>query len=148
LLAMTVTDPRPWRAITVGRGSQWNPGTSVLGPVSSQFATTVLADLVDLYRVGLTEPLPLPPATAAEYARIRKEDKPLENLRERLVKEWDRERDPEYERFFGAGVTFQQLTRPASRPEEERGSLAEPSRFGTLARRLWHPLLISEELGS
>jgi exodeoxyribonuclease V gamma subunit len=31
-------------------------------------------------------------------------------------------------------------------PSEERGSLAEPSRFGTLARRVFQPLLSVEEL--
>jgi hypothetical protein len=31
-------------------------------------------------------------------------------------------------------------------PAEERGSLGEPSRLGTLARRVWHPLLGSEVL--
>jgi exodeoxyribonuclease V gamma subunit len=29
-------------------------------------------------------------------------------------------------------------------PAEERGSLAEPTRFGTLARRVFHPLLSTE----
>lgn len=32
-------------------------------------------------------------------------------------------------------------------PGEARGGLDEPSRFGVLARRLWHPLLMREELG-
>jgi hypothetical protein len=32
-----------------------------------------------------------------------------------------------------------------SRAAEERGSLAEPTRFGTLARRVFHPLLICTE---
>jgi exodeoxyribonuclease V gamma subunit len=31
-------------------------------------------------------------------------------------------------------------------PSEERGSLAEPSRFGTLARRVFQPLLSVEDL--
>ena len=32
------------------------------------------------------------------------------------------------------------------KPEEERGTLAEPSRFGTLARRVFQPLLTVEQL--
>jgi hypothetical protein len=55
-------------------------------------------------------------------------------------------RDAAYERFFGAGVTLSDLAAIRSRPEEERGTLAEPSRFGTLARRVFQPLLTVEEL--
>jgi exodeoxyribonuclease V gamma subunit len=43
-------------------------------------------------------------------------------------------------------VTFAELSTIPSLPSEERGPLAEPSRFGTLARRVWHPLQMSEEL--
>ena len=62
-----------------------------------------------------------------------------------LTQEWDRERDETYERFFGAGVTLDGLMAAESVASEERGDLREPSRFGTLARRVFHPLLMVEE---
>ena len=149
LLAMTAGDPRPWQAVTVGRGSSWDPGTSTLGPISAEFARLVLADLVDLYRTGLSEPLALPMQTAAEYADFRrsKPDMPIRNAQPKLAKRfesWDR--DEVYRRFFGADFGYRQLIKQPAVESEVRGSLGEPSRFGTLARRLWHPLLLSEEL--
>ena len=45
----------------------------------------------------------------------------------------------------GGDRGFDALLQEPSRPEEERGSLAEPSRFGTLARRVFHPILSVEE---
>ena len=63
------------------------------------------------------------------------------------AKLWNDDRDSAYERFFGAGVSLADLVRAhPSRTAEERGTLAEPSRFGTLARRVFQPLLSVEEL--
>ena len=61
-------------------------------------------------------------------------------------KDWGWDRDAAYERFFGEGVTLSELSAIPSRPEEERGTLAEASRFGTLARRVFQPLLTVEQL--
>jgi exodeoxyribonuclease V gamma subunit len=61
-----------------------------------------------------------------------------------LAKLWDQDRDEPYERFFGP--TLDSMSAQASIPSEERGSLAEPSRFGTLARRVFQPLLSVENL--
>jgi exodeoxyribonuclease V gamma subunit len=142
LLALTATYPDiSWQAMTIGRGRR-----SLLGPVPGAWAARVLGDLVDLYAVGLAEPLPLAPKTSAEYARIRFEGKSVANFTDKLEKVWGEDRDIAYERFFGVGVSLDQLSRSPSVPAEERGSLAEPSRLGTLARRVWHPLLGSEVL--
>lgn len=145
LIAMTSTDPRPWRAITVGRSSRWDPSTSTIGPISAAVARLVLADLVDLYRTGLTEPLPLPPATASEYARVRLDDRSVQVLQAKLARRWQFDLDDLYRDFFG-DLSLDELLAIGSERSEERGSLAEPSRFGSLARRVWHPLLTSEEL--
>jgi exodeoxyribonuclease V gamma subunit len=140
LLALTASSPEiAWQTVTIGRSRR-----SVLGPVNGDWAARVLADLVDLYRSGLTQPLPLGPKTAHEYARIRFEGKSIAVLKEKLERVWGEERDLAYERFLGVGATVDDLLRQESVPAEERGSLAEPSRFGTLARRVWHPLLASE----
>jgi exodeoxyribonuclease V gamma subunit len=143
VLALTATDPsRPWRAAVVGMGAQ-----SVLGPVSGSWARMVLADLAELRRNGLREPLPFAARTSAHYATLRHAGRPLarEQLRE-LDRTWAMDRDPAYEQYFGTGVTLESLLSQQSRPEEERGALAEQSRFGTLARRVFTPLLSCEEL--
>jgi exodeoxyribonuclease V gamma subunit len=143
LLALTATDPgRPWRAAVVGAR-----GRSLLGPVSAAWANQVLADLVVLRRTGLREPLPFAARTSAHYAALRHAGQPLarEQLRD-LDKTWAMDRDPAYEQFFGAKVPLSGLMAAESRPDEERGALGEPSRFGTLARRVFTPLLLCEEL--
>ncbi len=63
-----------------------------------------------------------------------------------LDKLWAEDRDEAYERFFGVGASFDAVLAQPSISSEERGSLAEPSRFGTLARRVFQPLLAVEDL--
>lgn len=142
LLALTAAHPgTPWQAVTIGRG-----GTSVLGPVDPGWAALVLDDQLDLYETGLREPLPFAPRASAEYARLRSRDFQVSPADSPAAKQWDQDRDSAYERFFGPGVTLAQLLDIASVTREERGTLAEPSRFGTLARRVFHPMLSAEEL--
>ena len=141
LLALTAAHPgRPWTAVTIGRG-----GRSILGPVPANVAATVLADLVQLYCSGLNEPLPFAAQTSAAYAQICYDGKSVNTLAEKLARIWDRERDEAHESFFGPAVTFAGMTAAPSVAAEERGDLAEPSRFGTLARRVWQPLLRWEQ---
>ena len=142
LLALSAAHPdRPWRAVTVGRG-----GRSVLGPVDPDWAGRVLADLVELYRTGLAEPLPFAPRTSAEYALVRSRDRSLALYETKISAVWDQERDPVWERFLGPGAGLRVLMEQPSRASEERGTLVEPTRFGTLARRVFSPLLRAEEL--
>ncbi|CAA9299213.1 MAG: Exodeoxyribonuclease V gamma chain [uncultured Friedmanniella sp.] len=148
LLALTAVRPgRPWRAVSVARR-----GVSVLGPLDSGWAARVLADLVELQQTGLAEPLPFAAKTSAEYALVRFQDRPLAPRMKLLRGVWRDEGDDLYARFFdppagGRGPTgLDALLAEPSRPAEERGSLAEPSRFGTLARRVFHPLINNEEL--
>ena len=142
LLALTAAHPGlDWRAVSIGRR-----GTSLLGPVDPGWAALVLDDQLDLYATGLREPLPFAPRTSLEYARLRFRDLQVTPGESSAEKDWTWDRDAAYERFFGAGVTLSDLAAIRSRPEEERGTLAEPSRFGTLARRVFQPLLTVEEL--
>ena len=140
LLALTATDPsRPWQAVAIGRGA-W----SQLGAIDATWASKVLADLIDLRTTGLREPIPFSPKTSAEYAALRYRDRQPALCRRQLDKLWAQDRDEAYKRFFGASLDTV-LAEP-SIPCEERGNLAEPSRFGTLARRVFQPLLSVEEL--
>ena len=142
LLALTAAHPGlEWQAVTIGRR-----GTSVLGPVDPGWAALVLHDQLDLYDTGLREPLPFAPRTSLEYARLRFRDLQVTPGASSAEKDWGWDRDAAYERFFGVGVTLSDLAAIASRPEEERGTLAEASRFGTLARRVFQPLLTVEQL--
>ncbi len=142
LLALTVSDPsRAWQAVTIGRG-----GCSLLRAVDPRWACTVLTDLIDLRATGLREPIPFSPKTSAEYAALRFRDRQPAPYRKQLAKLWAEDRDEAYERFFGVGASFDDMQAWPSIPSEERGSLAEPSRFGTLARRVFQPLLSVEEL--
>jgi exodeoxyribonuclease V gamma subunit len=140
LLALTVTDPsRPWQAVVIGRGA-W----SRLEAVDGTWASKVLADLIDLRSTGLREPIPLSPKTSAEYAALRYRDRQPAFYRRQLDRLWAQDRDEAYERFFGA--SFDTVLAQPSISREERGNLAEPSRFGTLARRVFQPLLSVEDL--
>jgi exodeoxyribonuclease V gamma subunit len=140
LLALTVHDPsRPWQAVTIGRGAR-----SLLAAVDAAWAGKVLADLIDLRATGLREPIPFSPKTSAEYAALRYRDRQPAPYRRQLDKLWAQDRDEAYERFFGA--SFDAVLAEPSIRCEERGNLAEPSRFGTLARRVFQPLLSVEDL--
>jgi exodeoxyribonuclease V gamma subunit len=142
LLALTVSDPSGgWRAVTIGRG-----GCSQLRTVDPTWAATVLTDLIDLRDTGLREPIPFSPKVSAEYAALRFRDRQPALYRRQLDKLWAEERDEAYERFFGIGVSFDDILAQPSITSEQRGSLAEPSRFGTLARRVFQPLFAVEEL--
>lgn len=144
LLAVTVARPdRPWRAVTVARR-----GLSVLGPVEPAWALRWLSSLVELYDAGLREPLPFAPKTSARYAQLRRNEAELAPPQWRdLHNEWRQECDDTYARFFdpapqpGQAVELDALLAEPSRPGEELASFSEPTRFGTVARRVFHPLL-------
>jgi exodeoxyribonuclease V gamma subunit len=142
LLALTVNDPsRAWQVVSIGRG-----GCSHLRAIHSTWASTVLADLIDLRATGLREPIPYAAKTSAEYAALRFRDRQPEPYRKQLDKLWLEDRDEAYERFFGPGASLSDLLAQPSIASEVRGSLVEPSRFGTLARRVFQPLLSVEDL--
>ena len=89
--------------------------------------------------------MPFSPRASAEFARLRFRDLRVDPA-EAAARDWEWDRDAAYERFFGTGVTLTELVKIPSRTTEERGTLAESSRFGTLARRVFQPLLTVEEL--
>ena len=88
---------------------------------------------------GLREPLRSRRETSAEYARLRSTTGQLDGPRKpRLDRTWDRERDDAYEQFFGAGVSLADLmAERVAAGRRSAATLGEPSRFGTLARRVF-----------
>ena len=116
----------------------------VLGPLDLDWAQRVLADLVELYLTGLQEPLrfaprrqPSTPRSATAIVRW---------ICTVVMKAWKQERDPIWERFLGPDAELSDLMEQPTRRAEERGTLVEPTRFGTLARRVFNPLFDHEEL--
>jgi len=144
LLALSAGRPgRPWRAVVVARR-----GLSVLGPVEPAWATRALLDLVELQHLGLREPLPFAPRTSALYTQIRRTGQDLGRPQwSDVAKQWAQESDETYARFFGhdperpALTGLDVLLAEPGRPAEALGDLVEPTRFGTLARRVFDPLL-------
>ena len=140
LLAITASYPgSPWRAVTVGRG-----GRSVMGPVDPESALSLLAELAELRTTGLREPLPFSPKTSAEYARLRADGKTIDLYEKKLEAIWLTERDRAWESFFGIKANLEDLLRQPPSSEEQSQGLTEPSRFGTVARRVFEPLLSVE----
>jgi exodeoxyribonuclease V gamma subunit len=144
LLALTATTGEPWRAVTLGRGTRSGLAMATVGPVGRESAVATLADLVELHREGLREPLPLTTLGGHVYARTRSGGGPDDALAE-AMRLWGtgagaERADDAHIRVWGAGAPPEVITGP---PGPANG---EPTRFGTLALRLWSPLLISEEL--
>ncbi len=160
LLALTLARPqRPWAAVTVGRLREAGPpgaqvsiaAIGVLGVDESarrEAAGRYLAVLVDLYRRGMREPLPIYCRTSAAWAT----GSPSRR-RQMAAKQWTSEwtfpredADPEHREVLGAGVPFERLLEEPPRPDEsgEGWDPAEESRFGRYARRLWTGLLAHE----
>ena len=154
LLALAATaPPRSWVAATVGRGSSTWPRRSTLA-ASSETAASVLADLVDLYDRGLREPLPLPLSTAYAYADARRAGRTVAEALVAAASAWDaghagaERADLHHQLVWGEQPVFEiMLQEPPLEQEQLDPALREPSRFGTLARRLWQPLLAAETLG-
>jgi exodeoxyribonuclease V gamma subunit len=158
-----------WRAVTVGRGrgaSDAPPGaaTSLITAPAPDAALAALADLVDLYRRAMREPLPLVAEASAAYARRRLAPATGRADAAAAVRaavsaagsEWIRKDDTG--RAFGEGadpqhllvwgdVAMADLCAVAAVDAERRGgvSASEAGRFGVLACRVWEPLLAHEE---
>ncbi|WP_246632715.1 exodeoxyribonuclease V subunit gamma [Pseudonocardia nigra] len=144
LLALTATTGEPWNAVTIGRGTRFGLQRACVGPLDPARAAAGLADLVALYRAGLREPLPLPTVTGCAYATVRRGGADPAAALEEALKKWNTgalaERlDDAHVRVWGAGAGPEVLM-GAGEPG------GEPTRFGSLALRLWAPLLMAEDV--
>jgi exodeoxyribonuclease V gamma subunit len=154
-------------AVTIGQGegsttSRPRVSVATLGPLLSSEGDTraraigSLQVLVDLYRRGMREPLPIYCATSAAWAAAAANpgstQVPDEAARARWASNWEEfpgeDADPEHVAVLGAEFPFEQLVQRLPRPDEEGQGWAmdEPSRLGRLAMRLWGPLLSHEHL--
>ncbi len=157
LLALAAWDPsRSWRSAVVGRGPNHKDPVigSFLGGVSAEEARGHLDELVRIYALGLTRPLPAPPKTSCAYASARAKNLSPENACAFAGKQWRTraksgavwgEFDDGDHRRVGF-VDFEDLLAvPADAvPLDNPG--AEPHLFGLLATAVWTPLLAHEDL--
>jgi exodeoxyribonuclease V gamma subunit len=144
LLALTAATGQPWKAVTIGRGQRFGISVATAGPVGAAEATATLAELLELYRAGLREPLPLPTQAGHTYATVRRGGAEPSVALEEALRKWTagagaERADDAHVRAWGPGAGAEVLT---ARGEPGR----EPSRFGALAMRLWSPLLTAEDV--
>jgi len=162
LLAATASDPqRALSAATVGRGG--GRQTVCVARVQSlgadvqerrRNAEVHLAALVDLYERGMREPLPLPCLSAAAYveAAARGGD-PAAAAHAQWTSDFARDREdrqPEHQLVLGGQLSYEELIALTPRADESGPGWesSETSRFGRLAQRLWHGLLIHEQVST
>jgi exodeoxyribonuclease V gamma subunit len=152
LLALTIAHPEhEWRAVTIGRGEGDAIAVVSIPPLDRTDALDHVAALVELHDRALREPLPMTLKASAAYAQaqIRGDDG-----RRAACRRWEgnynfagEDQDAEHVLAFGGQRVFDDLVGEPPR-DDERGpgwDVAEPSRFGRLAMRLWTPLLGIEE---
>lgn len=163
LLALTAAHPvRGFEAVTVGRAGQGKLTLARIPALADDpetrrvAATGHLSTIVDLYRRGMCEPLPLYCDTSAAYAWAHRAGR---NTRSNAADQWtsgwrnnqywSREDEDLAHQFVLGGVrSLDDVLEPAPRPDESGDGWPadEQTRFGRYARRLWEPLLEHEQL--
>ncbi len=165
LLALCATDPeRPRTARTAGRLRQADPTDPVrisvatidqLGasPAERRAAAEAhLETLVDLYRRGVCEPLPLYPRTSLAWAEaVRRRVAPEQAAGQAWRSGWGtrgEDADRRHQEVHGGIVELAVLLVARPRPDEGGDGWAadETSRLGRYARRLWDGLLAHERV--
>jgi exodeoxyribonuclease V gamma subunit len=144
LLALTAATRGPWRAVTIGRGQKFGLAMATAGPLDPDLAAAVLAELVELRRAGLREPLPLPTAAGHIYATVRRGGAEPAGALEEALRKWStgagaERADSAHVRAWGPDAGPDVLTAPGPPG-------GEPTRFGTLALQVWSPLLTAEDV--
>ncbi|MBF6192643.1 exodeoxyribonuclease V subunit gamma [Nocardia implantans] len=154
LLALTVTEDRPWRAVSTGRGQFGRPAWRCeLTPPDAPAAMEILRQLVALRDAGLTEPLPVAPTATAVYAERRFRGANTEDAIAAAEREFNG--GPNGPGPFGDHTDrhLRYIWGPAPRLDDlmaapaPAGEPGESTRFGALARRMWTPLLAAESQG-
>ena len=164
LLALTATWPaRPFQALTIGRsrGNRSTISLAKIGPLGSDEQTRKaaaeqhLCTLVDLFRRGMSEPLPLYCKTSAAWAAAVAAGKGADGASMAAVGVWatdynveKEDKDAEHVLVLGDGLSFKALVECSGVPRDDEAPWdpSEPWRFGLYAHRLWDGLLAHEEM--
>ncbi|MBY8860534.1 exodeoxyribonuclease V subunit gamma [Nocardia sp. CA2R105] len=155
VLALAATERhQSWQALTIGRGKFGRPAwRSVLAAPNGAVAQDILRELVGLRDLGLGEPLPIATAASSVYAERRCQGASVDEARTAADQEFLG--GPHGPKPFGEHTDryLRYIWGPAPRLELLETELAEPdpagesTRFGSLARSLWAPLLAAETQG-
>ncbi|WP_433715540.1 exodeoxyribonuclease V subunit gamma [Nocardia sp. CA-084685] len=154
LLGLAVTEDRSWRAVTTGRGQFGRPAWRCeLTAPEPPAALSILRELVRLRDAGLTEPLPVAPCATAVYAERRFRGSSADEAVSAAEREFNG--GPNGPGPFGDHTDrhLRYIWGPAPRLEHlmaapaPAGEPGETTRFGSLARRMWAPLLAAENQG-
>lgn len=155
VLALAATERhQSWQALTIGRGRFGRPAwRSVLAAPNGAVAQDILRELVALRDLGLSEPLPIATAASSVYAERRCQGASVDEARTAADQEFLG--GPHGPKPFGEHTDryLRYIWGPAPRLELLETELAEPdpagesTRFGSLARSLWAPLLAAETQG-
>ncbi len=134
------------RAVTVGRWSRGARTSTVTAPADPRAA---LVEVLQLYARGSCEPLPLAVKTSAAYAASRLGGNSVEQAVERAGQEWrsrfgGEQQDRHHRYAWGDDTALTDLLGAA--PGAAESWPGEPTRFGSLACRLWSPVLQAEQL--
>ncbi|GMA23059.1 RecBCD enzyme subunit RecC [Luteimicrobium album] len=150
LLALVASGAPVTSAVTIGRGQGRRPSAVArrLVAPSRDEARELLARLVAVRDLALREPLPLPVDQAERYASRRADgEEPgvlLRDLDDRMVGD-RRFREPDAYEVLAWGDGWRLTTVAGLSSGAESGLVrGEPTRFGTLARAVWDPLLAHE----
>jgi exodeoxyribonuclease V gamma subunit len=161
LLALTATAPdREFEACTIGRSNKRGATITVaqiglLGPDAGSrksMAEVHLESLIDLYKRGMREPLPLYLKTSAAWAKAVDTGR---DPRADASSAWTsgyrfdgEDKEAEHRLVLGDDVAFDDVLGICGAPVGEEGDweASEATRFGVYARRLWDGLLAHEEL--
>lgn len=163
LLALSAAWPdRPFEARTIGRAREGarraKVTTASIEPLgedaATRHATAIehLTALLDLYRRGMREPLPIYPKTTAAWAAAARRG---EDPRKAAGAAWTsgfkfprEDKDKEHVLVLGGIIGFESLAAAAPRADEKGDGWesAEQMRLGRYARRLWDGLLDHEQL--
>jgi exodeoxyribonuclease V gamma subunit len=163
MLALSASDPSvPWTAVTIGQQRR-AVTVATVGPLPGDAAERAAAarehlrNLADLYRQGMTEPLPLYCETSAAWAAaVCCNRNPVEPARSEWRTDpghpdWEREdRDADHRWALDGVVDFDALLAVEARPDESGPGWAadQPTRLGRYALRLWGGLLAHERVGA
>jgi exodeoxyribonuclease V gamma subunit len=134
------------RAVTVG-GDGNGAARSVLAGVTPALARHLLDLLVGLRDLGLCEPVPLALETSHIYAKGRRSMSSA-NAMAKAQHKWEADRfrpereEPEHELVYGTAAPFDRLTHAPATAEFAWPD--EPTLFGSVARRVWDPLVTTE----
>jgi exodeoxyribonuclease V gamma subunit len=153
LMLLLLAAARPseeFTAVALGR-----KGHCRFGPLDPAQAHASLCDLIELYELGLCEPLPIASKTSFEYAAARRKGAAPAEAVKAAMKGWDGSRwggecrEPEHEHVYGKRPAFAVLLGAEPNPGDGRDRWPdEPTRFGVLSRRWWDPMLEGEAQAS